>query len=202
MSTFMSNLRFVSSAIDALNRFMGKIACVGILLATLISAGNAISRHLFKLTSNGLLESQWYLFASVFLLASGYTYLCNQHVRIDVISSKLSTRTRSFIEIIGILLFLLPAFSVIFYVSLTPAIESWRIWEMSANPGGLARAPIKMMIPIGISLLLLQGISQLCKQILFLNGHMPELYTNIGMDSLSHVDHLPVESDANTPKNI
>lgn len=172
----MQLLRYIIYLIDTLNRAMGKIACIAIFLAILISSGNAISRHLFNLSSNAFLEAQLYLFALVFLLASGYAYLNNQHVRIDIISANLSKRTRAWMEIFGIIFFLFPAFLVIFYVSLAPAIEAWRIGEMSPNPGGLPRAPIKTLIPIGILLLLLQGLSQLCKQILFLKNQLPDLY--------------------------
>ncbi|WP_026879066.1 TRAP transporter small permease subunit [Ignatzschineria larvae DSM 13226] len=164
----MNILHKISHTIDSINIFLGKIAIVAIFLATLISAGNALFRYIFHLSSNGMLESQWYLFAVVFLLASGYTYLKDQHIRIDIISSRFSPKTRAIMEIIGIVFFLFPAFSMLFYLTISPAISSWQIWEISPNPGGLPRAPIKALIPIGIFFLLLQGVSELCKAIITL----------------------------------
>lgn len=161
-------LKKISQGIDAFNRLLGKIALVAIFLATIISAGNAVFRYLFNWSSNGMLEVQWYLFACVFLLAAGYTYLEDKHIRIDILSNRFSKRTKAIMEIIGITLFLFPAFSVLLYLTIEPAIISWKMWEMSPNPGGLPRAPIKALLPIGMFFLLLQGISELCKSIITL----------------------------------
>ncbi len=164
----MKILHKISQTIDAINTFLGKIAIVAIFLATLISAGNALFRYLFHMSSNGMLESQWYLFAVVFLLASGYTYLKDQHIRIDILSNRFSPKVKAIMEIIGIVFFLFPAFSMLFYLTIGPAISSWQIWEMSPNPGGLPRAPIKALLPVGMFFLLLQGVSELCKAIITL----------------------------------
>ncbi len=171
----MKNLmKTICVLIDRMNYFFGKIACVCILLSVCISAFNALIRKAFNISSNGFLEAQWYLFAMVFLLGAGYTYLNNRHVRIDLVQNLLSPQKRAIIEILGVILFLWPAVSIIFWVSLPMVTESWRIWEMSSNPGGLPRAPIKLMIPIGLLLLALQGLSQAIKCALFIAGAHPD----------------------------
>ena len=165
----MKILKKISQSIDFINSMLGKIAIIAIFLATIISAGNALFRYIFNLSSNSMLEVQWYLFAVVFLLASGYTYLKNQHIRIDILSNRFSPKAKAIAEIIGIVFFLFPAFTMLLYLTIGPAISSWQIWEMSPNPGGLPRAPIKALLPVGMFFLLLQGISELCKAIITLH---------------------------------
>lgn len=174
----MNILKTISHLIDTFNMFLGKIAIIAIFLATIISAGNALFRYAFNMSSNGMLEVQWYLFAAVFLLASGYTYLKDQHIRIDIISNRFSPKVKAIMEIIGIVFFLLPAFSMLFYLTIGPAISSWQIWEMSSNPGGLPRAPIKALLPVGMLFLILQGISELCKAIITLQTSSNNNATN------------------------
>lgn len=164
----MNTLKKISHIIDSINIGLGKIAIIAIFLATIISAGNALFRYMFHMSSNGMLEVQWYLFAAVFLFASGYTYLKDQHIRIDILSNHFSPKAKAILEIIGIVFFLFPAFTMLFYLTIGPAISSWQIWEMSPNPGGLPRAPIKALLPVGMFFLLLQGISELCKAIITL----------------------------------
>ena len=164
----MNILKKISHIIDTINATLGKIAIVAIFLATIISAGNALFRYAFNMSSNGMLEVQWYLFAAVFLLGSGYTYLKDQHIRIDIISNRFSPKVKATMEIIGIVFFLFPAFMMLFYLTIGPAISSWQIWEMSSNPGGLPRVPIKALLPVGMFFLILQGVSELCKAIITL----------------------------------
>jgi TRAP-type mannitol/chloroaromatic compound transport system permease small subunit len=160
----------LSQLIDWLNERVGKGAFWLILIMTLISAGNAVVRFAFNYSSNGLLEIQWYLFAAVFLLCSPYTLQKNEHVRIDVLSGKLSPRGLAVIDIIGTLFFLLPMVIVVLWLSLPLIAESYKINEMSANAGGLIRWPVKILLPIGFTLLALQGVSELIKRIAFLAG--------------------------------
>jgi TRAP-type mannitol/chloroaromatic compound transport system permease small subunit len=141
-----------------------------VLVMTLISAGNASYRFVFHDSSNGLLEIQWYLFAAVFLLCSPYTLQKNEHVRIDVLSGKLSPRGLAVIDIIGTIFFLLPMVVAVLWLSLPLVAESYKINEHSANAGGLIRWPVKILLPIGFTLLALQGISELIKRIAFLAG--------------------------------
>ena len=138
--------------------------------AAIVSAGNAVVRFIFNYSSNGLLEIQWYLFAAIFLLCSPYTLQRNEHVRIDVLSGKLSPRGLAVIDIIGSLFFLLPMVILVLWLSLPLVADSIKINEMSANAGGLLRWPVKIILPIGFTLLALQGISELVKRIAFLAG--------------------------------
>ncbi|MEY2633925.1 MAG: hypothetical protein RIR00_2579 [Pseudomonadota bacterium] len=166
----MAPLLKLSALIDGLNERVGKAVFWLVLIMALVSAGNAVIRYAFNISSNGFLEIQWYLFAAVFLLASGYTLLKNDHVRIDVISGKFSPRGQAWIDIFGTLFFLLPMVSMVIWLSLPLVAESFRINEMSANAGGLIRWPVKVLLPVGLSLLALQGISELIKRVAFLQG--------------------------------
>jgi TRAP-type mannitol/chloroaromatic compound transport system permease small subunit len=160
----------LSQLIDWLTERVGKGAFWLVLIMTLISAANAVIRFAFNYSSNGLLEIQWYLFAAVFLLCSPYTLQKNEHVRIDVLSGKLSPRGLAVIDIIGTLFFLLPMVVLVLWLSLPLIAESYKINEHSANAGGLLRWPVKILLPIGFSLLALQGVSELIKRIAFLAG--------------------------------
>lgn len=170
----MTLLLKLSQLIDWLNERVGKGAFWLVLIMALISAGNASYRFVFDDSSNGLLEIQWYLFAAVFLLCSPYTLQKNEHVRIDVLSGKLSPRGLAVIDIIGTIFFLLPMVVVVLWLSLPLVAESYKIQEMSANAGGLIRWPVKILLPIGFTLLALQGISELIKRIAFLAGRIDD----------------------------
>ena len=166
----MTLLLKLSQLIDLLVERVGKGAFWLILLMTAVSAGNAVVRFIFNYSSNGLLEIQWYLFAAVFLLCSPYTLQKNEHVRIDVISGKFSARGLAIIDIIGTIFFLLPMVVLVLWLSIPLVADSIKISEMSANAGGLIRWPVKILLPIGFTLLALQGISELIKRIAFLAG--------------------------------
>ena len=166
----MTLLLKLSQLIDWLTERVGKGAFWLVLIMTLISAGNASYRFVFNDSSNGMLEIQWYLFAAVFLLCAPYTLQKNEHVRIDVLSGKLSPRGLAVIDIIGTLFFLLPMVVLVLWLSLPLVAESYKINEHSANAGGLIRWPVKILLPIGFALLALQGVSELIKRIAFLAG--------------------------------
>ncbi|MCG2578473.1 TRAP transporter small permease subunit [Dechloromonas sp. XY25] len=170
----MTLLLKLSQLIDRLNGYVAKGAFWLVLLMTIVSSANAVVRFLFDYSSNGLLEIQWYLFAAVFLLCSPYTLQKNEHVRIDVLSGKLSPRGHAVIDIIGSLFFLLPMVVLILWLSLPLIAESIKINEMSANAGGLIRWPVKILLPIGFTLLALQGVSELIKRIAFLAGRIDD----------------------------
>jgi len=140
----------------------------------LVSSGNAISRYLLNVSSNAFLELQWYLFAMVFLLCAGYTLLHNEHIRIDVVSSRFSARTRAKIDIFGTVFFLLPVTLYITWLSWPIFVNAWVSAEISSNAGGLIRWPARLMIPVGFFLLSLQGMSELIKRIAFLRGLIPD----------------------------
>ena len=170
----MNILLKLSHLIDAMNEKLGRWAQWLILAAVLISTGNAIVRKAFNYSSNGLLEIQWYLFAGVFLFGAAYTLMHNEHVRIDVISGRFSKRTQTWIEVFGTLVFLLPMTLMILWLSVPFALHSMQSGEMSVNAGGLILWPVKMLLPIGFTLLTLQGISELVKRLAFLQGLIPD----------------------------
>ncbi len=170
----MQALLALSRAIDRLNAFVGKYSIWLIFAATFISAANAIVRKAFDTSSNAFLEVQWYLFAWSFLIAAGYTLLHREHVRIDVVNSRLSKKAQVWIDIIGFAFFLTPLCLTILWLSMPVVIQMYQSGEVSGNPGGLIRWPVWAAIPVGISLLLLQGISELIKRIAFLTGDGPD----------------------------
>ena len=166
----MKILLALSGLIDGLTERVGKLTYWLILIAVLISAGNAIVRYAFNMSSNAWLEIQWYLFSAVFLFCAGYTLLHNQHVRIDVVTGHLSARSRAWIDIFGTIFFLLPMAIAIMWLSWPVFIDAWDSNEVSSNAGGLHLWPGRLMIPIGFFLLVIQGISELIKRIAFLCG--------------------------------
>ena len=170
----MQALLALSRAIDRLNAFVGKYSIWLIFAATFISAANAIVRKAFDTSSNAFLEVQWYLFAWSFLIAAGYTLLHREHVRIDVINSRLSKKAQVWIDIVGFAFFLTPLCLTILWLSMPVVIQMYQSGEVSGNPGGLIRWPVWTAIPVGITLLLLQGISELIKRIAFLTGDGPD----------------------------
>ena len=163
-----------SNAVDWLNAQVGKYVIWLIFAATAISAVNAIMRKVFDASSNAYLEAQWYLFAWSFLAAAGYTLLHREHVRIDVLNSRLSKRAQVWIDIIGFAFFLTPLCIVVLYLGTPLAIQMYQTGEMSGNSGGLIRWPVWAALPFGFTLLLLQGWSELIKRIAFLRGQGPD----------------------------
>lgn len=170
----MSFLLRISRLIDWINERVGRSVMWLVLIAVVISAGNALVRKLFNTSSNALLEIQWYLFAAIFMLAAGYTFLRNEHVRIDILTSRLSPRGQNMVDVVGILFFLLPMAGLILWLSWPIVMTSVASGEMSQNAGGLIRWPVKMLLPLGLALLVLQAFSELIKRIAFLSGHGPD----------------------------
>jgi TRAP-type mannitol/chloroaromatic compound transport system permease small subunit len=131
-------------------------------------------RKAFNTSSNAYLEVQWYLFAGAFLLAAGYTLLHGEHVKIDVVSSRLSKRSQIWIDIIGFALFLAPMCLIVLWFGIPFFLQGFHSGEMSSNAGGLIRWPVYLMMPAGFTLLLLQGVSEFIKRIAFLQGLIPD----------------------------
>jgi TRAP-type mannitol/chloroaromatic compound transport system permease small subunit len=163
-----------SRAVDAMNERIGKAVYWLVLVAVLVSAGNAIVRKAFDMSSNAFLEIQWYLFSAVFLLCAGYTLLKNEHIRIDVIAGRFSRRTQTWIDVFGTVVFLFPMIALILYESFPWFIRTWQSGEISGSAGGLILWPAKILVPIGFVLLGLQAISELVKRIAFLQGIGPD----------------------------
>ncbi len=170
----MNALLGLSHGIDALNERIGRAITWVVLVMVLISAANATVRKLFDYSSNSFLEIQWYLFAAVFLLGAGYTLLKNEHVRIDIISSRVSARAQNWIDVIGIIFFLFPMCAIIMWLSWPLLQDSWVRNEVSTNAGGLIIWPARLLVPVGFFLLILQGVSELIKRIAFLAGRIPD----------------------------
>jgi TRAP-type mannitol/chloroaromatic compound transport system permease small subunit len=164
----------LSRAIDAITERVGRFVYWLVLIVVLISAANAIVRKLFNYSSNAYLEIQWYLFSVIFLFGAGYTLLRNEHVRIDIISGRLSARAQNWIDVVGIVLFLWPMSFVIMWLSWPLFVDSLARHEVSSNAGGLLIWPARLMMPIGFALLIMQSVSELIKRIAFLRGRIPD----------------------------
>ena len=170
----MKLLLSISRAIDALNERVGRVVLWLVLIVALVSAGNAVSRYLFNVSSNSWLELQWYLFGAIFLLCAGYTLLHNEHIRIDVVAGRFSRRTQIWIDIFGTVFFLLPLAIIMTWLSWPIFMNAWVSNEMSSNAGGLIRWPARLLIPTGFLLLTAQGLSELIKRIAYLQGLIPD----------------------------
>jgi TRAP-type mannitol/chloroaromatic compound transport system permease small subunit len=170
----MQALLTLSRLIDAINERVGRTVYWLVLVAVLVSAGNAIVRKLFNYSSNSLLEMQWYLFSAVFLLSAGFTLLRNEHVRIDVLAGRLSPRAQAWIDVFGTVFFLMPMALTFLWLSWPVFVRTYTHNEISTNAGGLILWPARLLVPIGFSLLSLQGISELIKRIAFLSGAGPD----------------------------
>ena len=172
--TKMQSLLSFSRLVDGVSERLGKITAWLVLAAVLVSAGNATVRKVFNWSSNGLLEAQWYLFGVVFMIGAAWTMKTNEHVRVDVISSRLAKRTRDRIEVFGLIAFFFPFALVHLYYAYPFFMTSFRTQEFSTNAGGLIIWPAKFLVLFGFLLLTLQGVSQLIKRIAILRGHLEE----------------------------
>ena len=188
----MRALLDVSRLIDGLNNAIGRVIAWLILAAVLISSGNAVVRYIFNSSSNAWLEAQWYLFSAVFLLCSGYTLLRDEHIRIDIVTGRFSARAQAWIDIMGGVLFLLPAAILILKLSWPMVLDSYVRQEQSSDAGGLLRWPAKALIPLGFLLLTMQSGSELIKRIAFLTGHAPpppKRGTHAPLETVEAEDH-------------
>ena len=173
----MTILLAFSRAVDWVNGQFGRIATWCVLLACLISAGNALSRYTISVSSNAWLEIQWYLFGAMYLLGAPLTLKLNEHVRVDVIFGNHKPRTQAWIDLVCGALFLMPAVVMIGWMSWPRFAESFAIGEMSNNAGGLPRWPVKLLVPVGFALLALQGLSEIIKRLAVLSGHLERAAT-------------------------
>lgn len=164
----------LSRAIDGINSWIGRGIAWLILIAVLVSAGNAVVRKAVSISSNAWLELQWYLFGAVFMLAAAWTLKKDEHVRIDVISGNLSKRTRAWIDLVCHITFLMPFAVLMVWLSWPFFLRSWDSGEMSMNAGGLILWPAKLVILLGFILFAVQGISEIIKKIAVLHGDLPE----------------------------
>jgi TRAP-type mannitol/chloroaromatic compound transport system permease small subunit len=156
--------------VDAVTELIGRTVIWLVLVVTLISAANAVSRYGFNMSSNAWLEIQWYLFSAIFLLLAGYGLKRGAHVRIDLVAGHLSHRKQAWIDIFGGVFMLLPVCVIMMWHGWEAFSESWRIQEVSTDAGGLIRWPVKLLVPIGFALLILQGLAETIKRFAFLRG--------------------------------
>ena len=178
MSTFdgatLAPLLSLSRLIDRFTTWVGRWVAWLVLAAVLISAINATIRKAFNTSSNAYLEIQWYLFAAVFLLAAGYTLMRQEHVKIDVIAGRFSKRKQIWIDVFGLVLFVLPLVYTVIHLSVPLVIRAYEMNEYSQNAGGLIRWPVFALLPLGFLLLGIQAISELIKRVAFLRGLIPD----------------------------
>ena len=168
----MRPLLAVSTAIDRLNEKIGYFCNLLVLLACVVSAGNAMIRYAFSYSSNGWLEAQWYMFAIMVMFGASYTFKRNEHVRVEILYLMLSERVQLWLDMIGTLCFLIPSCLLLAYLSWPFFHQSYAVNEMSGNAGGLLRWPIKFVIPSGFVMLALQGLSEVIKRIAALKGYV------------------------------
>ncbi len=179
----MNFLLQFSRLVDGISEAVGRATIWLVLIVVVISAGNAVSRFAFNLSSNAMLEIQWYIFSAIFLFCSAYVLKKNEHIRIDVIAGRLSERTQNWIDVFGILVFLLPMALLIGYLSWPVFMNAWNSGEGSPSPGGLIRWPVRLLMPIGFALLILQACSELIKRIAFLTGAGPNVLSKANAPS-------------------
>jgi TRAP-type mannitol/chloroaromatic compound transport system permease small subunit len=168
----MRPLLALSQAIDRLNEKIGTICNLLVLIACLVSAGNAMIRYAFSYSSNGWLEAQWYMFAILVMFGASYTFKRNEHVRVEILYLMLSERGQLWLDMIGTLFFLIPSCLLLAYLSWPFFYQAYAVGEMSGNAGGLLRWPIKFVIPSGFVMLALQGVSEVIKRIAALQGYV------------------------------
>ena len=166
----MSSLLKLALAYDWLTTQLGKVAAWTVLFAALISAGNAFVRYGLDISSNGWLEIQWYMFAVTVMLGAPVVLKLNEHVRVDIIYGKISGNKPVYVDLFGLIFFLLPAMGVLAYLSWPLFLGMFKSGEMSSNAGGLIRWPVVMLLPLGFSLMFLQGLSEIVKRICYLQG--------------------------------
>ncbi len=184
----MTALLGLSRVIDSINERIGKVAAWAIVVAVLVSAVNAIIRRIFGVSSNAWLELQWYLFGAVFMLCAAWTLKVNEHIRIDIISNKLSKRGRDTIDLIGHLFFLFPFVALMLYLSFPYFIGSYRSGEVSSNAGGLLIWPAKGLILLGFISLAFQWLSELIKRVAIMNGQLVDEHDHAGAHAAAEAE--------------
>ncbi|MEJ6022579.1 TRAP transporter small permease subunit [Ramlibacter sp. PS4R-6] len=173
----MRALLKISLAVDWISERLGYIASVAVLLTALISAGNAFVRYVLDISSNGWLEIQWYLFAGIVMLGAPIVLKLNEHVRVDLIYGRLKGNAPVYVDLFGLIFFLLPVMALLAYLSWPLLVKMYVTHEMSNNAGGLIRWPAMAMLPIGFGLMVLQGLSEIVKRFAYLM-HIYEMDTH------------------------
>ncbi len=166
----MQALLGISRGIDRVNAFIGKSVMWLILLAVLVSSGNAIVRKTFNWSSNSLLEMQWYLFGAAFMGAAAYTLQQNEHIRIDVFYGTRTRRTQHWIDLFGHVFFTLPFVVLMTWLLVPYALQAFNSGQISTNAGGLIIWPARAILALGFALLIAQVLSEIVKKIAVMQG--------------------------------
>ena len=166
----MSKLLKFALGVDRISEQFGHLAAFTVLAAALISAGNAFIRYGFDVSSNGWREIQWYLFAVTVMLGAPLVLKLNEHVRVDIFYGKLKGNGPVYVDLFGLILFLLPVMVTLVWLSFPLFLKMFQTNEMSSNAGGLIRWPAMMLLPLGFALMLLQGLSEIIKRVTYLQG--------------------------------
>ena len=180
----------LSGVIDAINTQIGRWVAWLILLAVVVSAGNATVRKVFDVSSNSWLELQWILFSAVFLLCAPWTLLKNEHIRIDIVNNQLPRWLRDTIELVGQTFFLLPLCIIMIVTGIPFFLASVEINEQSGNAGGLPQWPAKSLIMIGFALLLVQAVSEIIKRVAIIRGMIPDPHESQINALEAEVEHI------------
>lgn len=168
----MDALLALARGIDRVSKGAGMVAAVLVFLSCVISAGNAVSRYAFDMSSNAWLEIQWQMFAGTFLLGTAWVLRLNEHVRVDLIYGGLSPRAKLWVEVFGYLVFFFPVCLIMIDMTVPWFLRSYAAGEISANAGGLPIWPVKALLPLGFVLLTLQGLSEFIRRIAALRGRI------------------------------
>jgi TRAP-type mannitol/chloroaromatic compound transport system permease small subunit len=166
----VSKLLKFALGVDRISEQFGHLAAFTVLAAALISAGNAFIRYGFDVSSNGWLEIQWYLFAVTVMLGAPLVLKLNEHVRVDIFYGKLKGNGPVYVDLFGLILFLLPVMVTLVWLSFPLFLKMYQTNEMSSNAGGLIRWPAMMLLPLGFAWMLLQGLSEIIKRVAYLQG--------------------------------
>jgi TRAP-type mannitol/chloroaromatic compound transport system permease small subunit len=190
LDSLLNSLLPLSRGIDAINAWLGRRLSWLILLAVIVSAGNATIRKIFDTSSNSWLELQWVLFGAVFLLCSPWTLMSNEHIRIDIVNNLLPRWVRGTIDLVGHTFFLIPLTIVMIITGLPFFLRSYEVNEQSFNAGGLPVWPSKGLVPLAFTLLFVQAISELIKRASIMRGLIPDPHESQQSTLKAEVDHI------------
>ena len=166
----MTKLLKFALGVDKVSEQFGHVAAFTVLAAAVISAGNAFIRYGLDISSNGWLEIQWYLFAVTVMLGAPLVLKLNEHVRVDLIYGKLSDKAPVYVDLMGLVVFLLPVMFTLTWLSFPLFVKMYVTGEMSSNAGGLIRWPAMLLLPLGFGWMFLQGLSEIIKRVAYLQG--------------------------------
>lgn len=167
----MKALLGLASAVDAISAKLGTIASWTVLGSSMISAGNAFVRYGIGWSSNAMIEIQWYLFAYMVMVGAPIVLKLNEHVRVDLIYGKLRGKLPVYVDLFGLIFFLVPVMALLSYLSWGYFTGTYASGEMSQNAGGLIRWPVVLAMPLGFAMVLLQGVAEIIKRLAYLGGH-------------------------------